>query len=117
MRHRDADEAKRILAALRIEVNQTGGRVEIRTFYPRMSGRDLSASVDYTITVPATAAVSLKTISGDVSVNGVRGEVRAETVSGNVEVIATPNLVLAKAVSGDVHARTSARRSASRSAR
>ena len=49
--------------------------------------------------------MSLKTISGDVSVNGVRGEVRAETVSGNVEVIATPNLVLAKAVSGDVHAR------------
>lgn len=105
VRHRDADEARRILSQLRIEVSQSGGRVEIRTVYPRMTGRSLSASVDYTITVPATAAVSLKTISGDVSVNGVRGEVRADTVSGNVEVISTPNLVLAKAVSGDVNAR------------
>jgi DUF4097 and DUF4098 domain-containing protein YvlB len=105
VRHRDADEARRMLAQLRVEVNQAGGRVEVRTLYPRMSGRGYSSSVDYTITVPVGAAVSLKTISGDVSVNGVRGEVRAETVSGNVEVIATPNLVLAKAVSGDVHAR------------
>ena len=105
VRHRDADEAKRMLSQLRVDVNQTGGRVEIRTIYPRMTGRNFSASVDYTIVMPLTAAVSIKTISGDVSVNGVRGEVRAETVSGNVEVIATPNLVLAKAVSGDVHAR------------
>lgn len=105
VRFRDVDEAKRMLAALRVDVNQSGGRVEVRTVYPRMTGRNFSASVDYTIAVPPTAAVSLKTISGDLSVNGVRGEVRAETVSGNVEVIATPNLVLAKAVSGDVHAR------------
>jgi DUF4097 and DUF4098 domain-containing protein YvlB len=105
VRFRDTEEAKRMLSQLRVDVNQTGGRVEVRTVYPRMTTRNFSASVDYTITVPQTAAVSLKTISGDVSVNGVHGEVRAETVSGNVEVIGTPNLVLAKAVSGDVHAR------------
>jgi DUF4097 and DUF4098 domain-containing protein YvlB len=105
VRHRDADEAKRLLSQLRVDVNQTGGRVEVRTIYPRMSGRGYSVSVDYTITMPASAAVSIKTISGDIAVNGVRGEVRAEAVSGNVEVIATPNLVVAKAVSGDVNAR------------
>jgi DUF4097 and DUF4098 domain-containing protein YvlB len=105
VRFRDTDEAKRMLSQLRVDVNQAGGRVEVRTVYPRTTSRNFSASVDYTITVPPTVSVSLKTISGDVSVNGVHGEVRAETVSGNVEVIATPNLVLAKAVSGDVHAR------------
>jgi hypothetical protein len=105
VRHRDAEQGKRLLELLRIEVSHVGNRVEVRTLYPRTSGRGMSASVDYVISVPAGAAVSLKTISGDVGVNGVRGEVRAETVSGDVEVVATPNLALAKAISGDVRAR------------
>ena len=106
VRYRDADEAKRLLSQLRVDVNQVGSRLEVRTIYPRMSNhRSLSMSIDYTITVPQSASVALRTVSGDVAVNGVRGEVRAETVSGDVEVIATPNLALAKAVSGDVRAR------------
>lgn len=106
VRHRNIDEAKRLLEQLRVDVTQVGSRIEVRTIYPRWTGnRSVSASVDYTITVPATAAVAVKTVSGDVSVNGVRGEVRAEAVSGDVDVVATPNLALAKAVSGDVRAR------------
>ena len=67
VRHRDASEAKRLLGLLRIEATQVGSRLEIRTVYPRVSGsRSLSASVDYTITVPATASVAAKTVSGDV---------------------------------------------------
>ena len=61
--------------------------------------------MDYTISVPAGAAVAVKTISGDASVTKVTGEVRAETVSGNVTVTGTPNVTLAKTVSGDVTAR------------
>jgi DUF4097 and DUF4098 domain-containing protein YvlB len=106
VRHRDPNEAKRLLSALRIEVTQAGGRLEIRTIYPRMTGeRGFSGSVDYTLTVPQNLAVSLKTVSGDLSVNGVRGDVRAETISGDVEVVSTPSLVVAKTVSGDVRAR------------
>jgi DUF4097 and DUF4098 domain-containing protein YvlB len=106
IRHRDANEAKRQLAALRIEVTQVGSRLEVRTVYPRTTGnRNWNGGVDYTIVVPAEAAVAVKTVSGDVAVNGVRGEVRAETISGDVEVIATPNLAIAKTVSGDVRAR------------
>jgi DUF4097 and DUF4098 domain-containing protein YvlB len=105
VRHRDANEAKRLLGLLRIEVTQVGNRVEVRTMYPRTTGRGFSGGVDYTITVPATSAVSMKTISGDVAVTGVRGEVRAESVSGDVQVSSTPNLAVAKTVSGDVTAR------------
>jgi DUF4097 and DUF4098 domain-containing protein YvlB len=105
IRHRDTDEGKRLLGQLRIEATQVGNRVEVRTIYPRVSGRGLSAGVDYTITVPLNAVVAVKTISGDVAVTGVRGEVRAETVSGNVQVTSTPNLAVAKSVSGDVTAR------------
>ena len=104
VRHRDPAEAKRLLSALRIEVAQIGGRIEVRTSYPRVT-RGFNGSVDYTISVPQNAAVSLKTVSGDVSVNGVRGEVRAESISGDVDAVGTPNLALAKTVSGDVRAR------------
>lgn len=105
VRHRDVEEGKRLLALLRIEVTQVGSRLEVRTVYPRVNNRSLSANIDYTITVPPAAAVAVRTVSGDVSVNGVGGEVRAETISGNVDVVATPNLAVAKTVSGDVRAR------------
>jgi DUF4097 and DUF4098 domain-containing protein YvlB len=106
VRHRDPEEAKRLLGLLRVEVNQVGGRIEIRTIYPRTQGnRGFNGSVDYTIVVPQSVAVSVKTISGDVAVTGVQGEVRAETISGDVDVVSTPNLAVAKTVSGDVTAR------------
>jgi DUF4097 and DUF4098 domain-containing protein YvlB len=106
VRHRDPAEAKRYLSLLRIEATNVGGRLEIRTIFPRMSGRNsISAHVNYTVVVPQSAAVALRTISGDVSVNGVRGEVRADTTSGDVDVVNTPNLASAKTISGDVRAR------------
>lgn len=104
VRSRGSDDAKRLLDDLRIEVTQVGSRVEVRTIHPRTSGRS-SGSVDYTITVPSSTAVSVKTVSGDVSVGSVNGEVRAETISGDLQVSATPNLAVAKTVSGDVTAR------------
>jgi DUF4097 and DUF4098 domain-containing protein YvlB len=106
VRHRDEAEAKRLLEDLRVEVSNVGGRVEVRTFYPRnRSYRNVSASVDYVIAVPTPTAVALKTISGDISVASVNGDVRAETVSGDLDLSATPQLSLAKTVSGDVTAR------------
>jgi DUF4097 and DUF4098 domain-containing protein YvlB len=105
IRHRDPEEGKRLLNALRVEVSQLRGRIEIRTIYPRVSNRGFNGSVDYTITVPQNAAVTIKTVSGDVSITSVRGEVRAETISGDVEVVSTPNLAVATTVSGDVRAR------------
>lgn len=107
VRHRDPNEAKRLLEALRVDVNNFNGRVEVRTIYPRrpnVRGNSLSASVDYVIAVPAGAMVAVKSISGNVAVANVRGEVRAETVSGDVQVTNTPNVALAKTVSGDVRA-------------
>lgn len=106
VRHREPAQAKRLLEALRVEVNNFNNRVEVRTIYPRRGsfGNNVSASVDYVITVPAGTTVSLKSISGDISVTKVKGEVRAETVSGNVNASGTPNLAIAKTISGDVTA-------------
>jgi DUF4097 and DUF4098 domain-containing protein YvlB len=107
VRHRNATEAKRLLDALRVDINNFNGRVEVRTIYPRTStrGNNVSVSVDYVIAVPAGASVALKSISGDLSVSNVRGEVRLEAISGDVHLTNTPNVALAKTVSGDVVAR------------
>lgn len=107
VRHRDPDEAKRLLEALRVDINNFNGRVEVRTVYPARArfGNNISASVDYVIAVPPNATVALKSISGDISVTNVKGEVRVETVSGDVNVTGTPNVALAKTISGDVTAR------------
>lgn len=108
VRHRDADEARRLLDAVRIDVNSVNNRVEVRTIYPRRPstrGDSMSASVDYVIEVPAGIAVSLKSVSGDLAVSNVRGEVRIEAVSGNVSITNAPNVAMAKTVSGDVTAR------------
>ena len=107
VRHRNAEEGKRLLEALRVDINNFNSRVEVRTVYPRTStrGNNISASVDYVIAVPAGAAVALKSISGDLTVSNVRGEVRLEAISGDVTLTNTPNVALAKTVSGDVVAR------------
>jgi hypothetical protein len=108
VRHRDPDEAKRLLDALRVDINTFNNRVEVRTIYPRRTagrGNSLSASVDYVINVPAGAAVTIKSVSGNIFISNVRGEVRAEAVSGDVNIGGTPNVAIAKTVSGDVLAR------------
>jgi DUF4097 and DUF4098 domain-containing protein YvlB len=107
VRHRDPEDGKRLLEALRVDINNFNGRIEVRTIYPRRGsfGNNVSASVDYVIAVPVGASVALKSISGDISVTNVKGEVRAETVSGDVNISATPNVSVAKTISGDVSAR------------
>lgn len=108
VRHRNVDEARRLLNELRVDMNHFNGRVEVRSVYPRRTssgGGNSSARIDYVVTVPAGAMVAVKSISGDVIVSAVRGEVRAETVSGDVSIDSSPNLAVAKTVSGDVIAR------------
>ena len=79
-------------------MRQNGTRVEVDTVHKRGS----RAWVDYTVIVPAGTTVDVKSVSGDVQVSNVRGEVRAESVSGDVVASALPRVALLKSVSGDV---------------
>ena len=94
------------LARVRITVDERAGRVDVRTEYEQnrsdRNGFSNHVSVDYTVTVPASASIELHSISGTVKVTGVLGSVRAETISGNVTTSETPKLELAKSVSGNV---------------
>ena len=83
-----------------IEAVERGGRVEVRTVYPRMSNNRVS--VDYRVTVPAGTSVDVKSVSGDMKVTGVKGDLRAESVSGEVRAETGGQAARVKSVSGDV---------------
>ncbi|HEX3703879.1 MAG TPA: DUF4097 family beta strand repeat-containing protein [Vicinamibacterales bacterium] len=87
------------LASVHIDVDERSGRVDVRTTHTANNDR---VSVDYTIVVPASASVDVKSVSGNLKVSGAHGVVRGETVSGSVTTTDTPQLEYAKSVSGDV---------------
>ena len=94
------------LADVQIVVDERSGRVDVRTEGEQnrsdRNRRSNHVSVDYTLTVPASASVDVHSVSGSIKATGVHGALRAETVSGNVTTNDTPKLENAKTVSGDV---------------
>src|SRR5260221_12394623 len=88
----------RELASVQIAISNGPGRVDVRTEHP---GRNDQVSVDFTVSVPLSASIDLRSVSGDVVVAGVEGPGRAESVSGNVRTSKSPHVESAKAVSGD----------------
>ena len=100
VRHPNEAEGKALLSEININVADRGGRVEVRTDYPRR--RNWSGGVDFTVSVPRDASVALRSVSGTVKVTNVNGELRAESVSGDIVTMTTKKLRWAKTVSGDV---------------
>jgi DUF4097 and DUF4098 domain-containing protein YvlB len=86
---------------VRIEVSQTGDRVRIETRYTK-GKKHKHMSVDFSVTVPSGTSVSVESVSGDVHVADVGGELEAESVSGDVTVTQVGNLLVATSVSGEV---------------
>lgn len=69
----------------------------------RMRNNDVS--VEFKVLVPRGVKVSVQTVNGAVSVDGVTAEVDAETVNGEVDVATTGGRVNASNVNGNVRAR------------
>jgi DUF4097 and DUF4098 domain-containing protein YvlB len=98
--HADDAQGKAQLQQLHIRIAERGGVVSIRTDNP--SPREINGLIDYTVSVPATAMVVVRTTAGNVQVTNVRGELRAETVSGHVTASSLGPRSTLKTASGDV---------------
>ena len=96
-----AAEAKDQFARVTIEMTERAGRVEAKTTY---AARNTKVSVDYTVTAPAGTSVFAHSMSGDVKVTDIKGEVRIDTVSGDVTATGTPAATLLRTMSGDATA-------------
>jgi hypothetical protein len=93
---RDADR-------LTVEDNSAGNRVDVRARYPENC--DCNASIRFEVRAPRSGSFkyeSISSVSGDVEVLGVAGDLRARSVSGNVTVRNVTGAVNASAVSGNV---------------
>src|SRR5947208_4743564 len=118
-----------VRAGARLEVNNFGGEIAVKTWSKSAvriaashssrdritidasdqvvrvkseSRRGPSQVVDYEITVPAAMALALSGVYTDISVEGSEGEITAETVQGTVKVSGGVGTVSLKSVQGDV---------------
>jgi DUF4097 and DUF4098 domain-containing protein YvlB len=96
-RARGADAAARAKET-QIVVTERGGNIDVRTQHPRR--RNSSVAVDYTVTVPDSAHVTLRSTSGDLRITNVQGEVRAETTSGDIAATSVARVRRLHSVSG-----------------
>jgi len=96
LRAGNADEGRRRLAELRIDVDAKPGALRIDTRFPHENGGGFwswvaggggaAAAVSYRIEVPRNLKVDVETVNGAVSVHGTEGDLRAETTNGAVDV-------------------------------
>jgi DUF4097 and DUF4098 domain-containing protein YvlB len=95
------DEAKRQLTLLRVDVTRRASRAEVRAVY-KEGERNYRVSAEYRVTAPVETRVRAHSVSGDVRVSKMKGELSVETVSGEVVVDSATRVTAAKSVSGDV---------------
>jgi len=96
------------LKLVQIEVMTTASRVTVRTQYPR-ERRNVNVSVDFTVTVPRAAGVTVRTVSGDLKLSTIDGALTADSVSGDVTVTSAAQIESAKTVSGNVTVESASR--------
>lgn len=113
-RGRTIEEAREMLPQVRVDINERGSRVEVRTVYPGSDqwsgqGRDrnivrrgVNVSVHYAIAAPAGTRVTAQSVSGNLRATDIAGEISLVTVSGNVHVAKGRRLASAKSISGTV---------------
>lgn len=102
-RRGDAEEA---LSELRIDVDSGPGGLEVETYYPnwkRMFGwSDVSASVDYRISLPARASLDVHTVNGEIQVSAISGDIRLRSTNGDVVVGESSGRVDARTTNGGI---------------
>jgi len=99
VRNPNESEARALLQAIDVRMEERNGNVEVRTDYPR---RNWSGGVDFTVTLPRDANVILRSVSGDLRVSSLNGDLRAETISGDLVATSVKRIRQAKTISGDL---------------
>jgi DUF4097 and DUF4098 domain-containing protein YvlB len=107
-RGRTADDARAMLGLVDVTVTERAGRAEVKTVYPqgdswrRENRGNVNVSVAYTVAAPAGTRVAAASVSGNIKVTDIKGEVSATTVSGGVRIANAGRIGSAKSVSGSV---------------
>jgi len=89
----------------RVEIldNSSNNRVDVGVRYP--PNCNCNASIDFRVRVPRAIALNydnIRSVSGNVSLSDLRGNIRTESTSGNVLVNNVTGIVSAASISGNV---------------
>ena len=68
-----------------VDVEQTGSRIQAHTHMLQKTEAD-QARIDYDLTVPADASITIDSSSGQIKIENIRGNVNVELDAGSVEV-------------------------------
>jgi DUF4097 and DUF4098 domain-containing protein YvlB len=102
-RARTDAQAKQALDHVAVDVAERSGRVTVRTLYPGGDGQgNPDVQVSFVVTVPPATVLVGRTISGDISINGIHGDVRASTASGSVTLTNDSRISEAHSIQGTV---------------
>jgi DUF4097 and DUF4098 domain-containing protein YvlB len=98
------------LKAVDLTIDLSDSRAAIKVRLPKrsgswFSGNTIRASVRFTLTVPATAALDrIATVNSSVSVEGARGDAHVETVNGSIHAVGLGGSARLKTVNGQIEA-------------
>lgn len=107
-RGRSTDDAKELLGLVSVDVNERANRAEIRSRYPqgddmrRGNRRNVNVSVAYTLTAPSGTRIVVESISGNIKISDIKGEINASTISGDIRVLSPARTGTLKTISGTV---------------
>lgn len=109
-RARTEEQARELLPVVRVDFSERAGRAEVKAIYPRehfgpSNQRNVSVSVAYAITAPQGTRINVRSVSGNIKVTGVKGELSLVSVSGDVRVFEGARISTASSTSGDVEIR------------
>jgi putative adhesin len=107
-RGRTTDDAREALQLVQVDIVERGGRVEVRTRYPdeadlrARNRRNINVSVAYTVSAPAGTRISANSISGNIRVKDIQGDLALESISGTIQISNSGRVATAKSISGNV---------------
>jgi DUF4097 and DUF4098 domain-containing protein YvlB len=98
----DAD-AKTGLQEVQVVVDHQGERATVSNVYPEgRRSSPFSVDISYIVTAPAGTRISTSSVSGDVTLRNIKGDISAGSTSGDVHITGAAQVSAAKSVSGDV---------------
>jgi DUF4097 and DUF4098 domain-containing protein YvlB len=104
--------AAELMKELRSEVTVDGGRIEIKSRYPKraenvgiwdvLGQRVSSLNIHYYIQVPSKTRLQLETSNGEIQVRGTSGSLVGQTVNGTIDVTSTSGRVEVNTTNGNI---------------
>jgi DUF4097 and DUF4098 domain-containing protein YvlB len=101
-RGHDAAEAKSQLADVDVDVTEGAGRVQIKARYPNRMHGNVDVTLSFNVTAPTGIHVTANSMSGNIKITDIRGDLSANTLSGDVTISGAARVNGAKTMSGTI---------------